>query len=280
MMRPRNKKEDDDEGDEDPFKERLVERQVMRVLEGGLIEVDAEGLPYKDLNLIIKQNSWADKKKFKIFNVCGQRYIGTGVDRPVDIEIYGTPGNDLGAFMDGPTIRVFGNAQDGLGNTMNEGTIIVHGHAGDIAGYGMRGGQVFIKEDVGYRVGIHMKEYKGKAPLLVIGGTAQDFLGEYMAGGRLIVLGLTLKEGTFHKANFIGTGMHAGVIYIRGDVADHQIGEGVAKVPLDDKDLVFLDTVVGSFCTYFGGSKEEVLKAGFIKLKARSTRPYKKIYAY
>jgi glutamate synthase domain-containing protein 3 len=280
MMRPRSKKEDEDEGDDDPFKERLVERQVMRVLEGGLIEVDAEGLHYKDLNLIIKQNAWADKKKFKVFNVCGQRYIGTGVDRPIDIEIYGTPGNDLGAFMDGPTIRVFGNAQDGLGNTMNEGTIIVHGHAGDIAGYGMRGGRVFIKEDVGYRVGIHMKEYKGKGPLLVIGDTAQDFLGEYMAGGKLVVLGLTLKEGASHKANFIGTGMHAGVIYIRGDVADHQIGEGVTKVPLDEKDHKFLDAVVGDFCTYFGGSKEEILKAGFIKLKPLSNRPYKKIYAY
>ena len=52
----------------------------------------------------------------------------------IPIEIYGTPGNDLGAFMSGPTVIVHGNAQDGCGNTMNEGQIIIHGHAGDVTG--------------------------------------------------------------------------------------------------------------------------------------------------
>ena len=269
----------DEEEEDEPFKERLVERQVMRVV-GDTIEVDAEGLQYRDLNLIIKQNAWAGRKRFKVFNVFGQRYIGTGVDRDVDIEIYGTPGNDLGAFLNGPTIRVFGNAQDGLGNTMNEGLVIIHGHAGDIVGYSMRGGRIFVKEDAGYRVGIHMKEYKDKVPLVVIGGTAQDFLGEYMAGGRLVVLGLTLKAGAAHRANYIGTGMHGGVIYIRGDVADHQVGEGVSKAALDNKDRALLDQIVGEYCTFFGGSKDEVLKAGFIKLVPQSSRPYRKVYAY
>ena len=272
--------EDEEGEDEDgPFKERLVERQVMRIV-GDCIEVDAEGLKYRDLNLIIKQNAWAGRKRFKIFNVFGQRYIGTGVDREVDIEVYGTPGNDLGAFLNGPTIRVFGNAQDGLGNTMNEGLVIVHGHAGDIPGYSMRGGRIFVKEDAGYRVGIHMKEYKEKVPLLVIGGTAQDFLGEYMAGGRLVVLGLNMAPGTSHRANFIGTGMHSGVIYIRGEVADHQMGNGVQRAALNDKDMALLDRIVGEYCTFFGGSKEEVLKANFIKLVPQSTRPYAKVYAY
>jgi glutamate synthase domain-containing protein 3 len=279
MMKHGPGTEDEEEDEDGPFKERLVERQVMRVV-GDTIEVDAEGLQYRDLNLIIKQNAWAGRKRFKIFNVFGQRYIGTGVDREVDIEVYGTPGNDLGAFLNGPTIRVFGNAQDGLGNTMNEGLIVIHGHAGDIAGYSIRGGRIFIKEDAGYRVGIHMKEYKEKVPLLVIGGTAQDFLGEYMAGGRLVVLGLTLGPEAHHRANFIGTGMHGGVIYIRGDVADHQVGEGVARAVLDDKDRALLDQVIGEYCRFFGGSKEEVLKASFVKLMPMSSRPYGKIYAY
>ena len=37
----------------------------------------------------------------------------------------GTPGNDLGSFMDGPKITVRGNAQDGCGNTMNNGIIVI-----------------------------------------------------------------------------------------------------------------------------------------------------------
>jgi glutamate synthase domain-containing protein 3 len=61
-----------------------------------------------------------------------------------------------------------------------------------------------------------MKEYKEKKPSLVIGGTAQDFAGEYMAGGVMILLGMNLKDGENHPAKYIGTGMHGGVIYLRG----------------------------------------------------------------
>jgi len=84
----------------------------------------------------------------------------------------------------------------------------------------MRGGKIFVRDNVGYRSGIHMKEYKDKVPVLVIGGTAKDFLGEYMAGGIIIVLNID-KEGNDLgkiKGRFIGTGIHGGSIYIRGDV--------------------------------------------------------------
>ena len=54
----------------------------------------------------------------------------------------------------------------------------------------MRGGRVHILKDVGYRVGIHMKSYNDNKPVLVAGGNAGDFFGEYMAGGVLILLGM------------------------------------------------------------------------------------------
>jgi len=111
----------------------------------------------------------------------------------VEIEIFGTPGNDLGAFTDGHRITVRGNTQDGCGNTMNEGEIVIHGHAGDITSLSARGGSVFIRYDVGYRAGIHIKGYQDKKSMLIIGGSAQDFLGEYMAGGVLVLLGLNLE---------------------------------------------------------------------------------------
>jgi glutamate synthase domain-containing protein 3 len=66
--------------------------------------------------------------------------------------------------------------------------IIVHGYAGDIVGLSARGGRIFIREDINYRAGIHMKEYQDKKPEIVIGGTAHDFVGEYMAGGILVLL--------------------------------------------------------------------------------------------
>ena len=154
-----------------------------------VVKIDASGVYYRELNASLREVASNGARKIELYNVHGQRYIGTGLDSPVEIKIFGTPGNDLGAFMNGSKITVCGNAQDGCGNTMNDGEIIVHGHAGDTVGLSARGGKIFVREDVGYRAGIHMKEYQDKKPMLVIGGTAQDFLGEYMAGGILILLG-------------------------------------------------------------------------------------------
>ena len=42
--------------------------------------------------------------------------------------------------------------------------VIIQGSVGDICGYAMRGGALYIKRNVGYRCGIHMKEYKGNHP--------------------------------------------------------------------------------------------------------------------
>jgi len=245
-----------------------------------VVTINASGLHYRELNARLREVVLNGTQKIKLRNVYGQRYIGTDLDRPVEIEIFGTPGNDLGTFMDGPRITVHGNAQDGCGNTMNSGEIIVYGHAGDIVGLSARGGKIFIRDDVGYRAGIHMKEYQDKKPAVVIGGTAQDFLGEYMAGGILILLGLNLGEGEYHKAKFIGTGMHSGVIYLRGDIKEYQLGKEVGIAPLEEKDYLILQQFVGEFAAHFGYETGEILKHGFIKLFPRWLRPYGRLYTY
>lgn len=96
----------------------------------------------------------------------------------------------MGAYLDGSEIYVRGNAQDAVGDTMDDGLIVIDGCAGDAIGYAMRGGEIFVRGSVGYRAGIHMKEYKQKHPVLVVGGAAGSFLGEYQAGGTIIILGL------------------------------------------------------------------------------------------
>jgi glutamate synthase domain-containing protein 3 len=245
-----------------------------------LVKIDAAGIYYRELNASLREAASNGARKFELHNVHGQRYIGTGLDKPVELEIFGTPGNDLGAFMNGPRIIVHGNAQDGCGNTMNEGEIVICGHAGDVIALSARGGKIFVREDVGYRAGIHMKEYQGKKPVLVIGGTAQDFLGEYMAGGILILLGLNLGEGACHKARFIGTGMHGGVIYLRGNVEDYQLGKEVGVSELEEKDYQVLRQYVGEFAAYFGYEAEQILERRFMKLYPRWLRPYGRLYAY
>jgi len=244
------------------------------------VTIDAQGIFYRELNAKLRQAVSNGTQKIELRNVYGQRYIGTDLDKPIEIKIFGIPGNDLGAFMDGPRIIVHGNAQDGCGNTMNNGEIIIHGHAGDILGLSARGGKIFVREDVGYRAGIHMKEYQDKKPMVVIGGTAQDFLGEYMAGGVLILLGLKLKEGERHKANFIGTGMHGGAIYIRGDVEEFQLGKEVGVAELDENDCLVLKELVGEFAHYFGYDAKEILRCKFTKLFPLYLRPYGRLYAY
>jgi len=244
------------------------------------VRIDASGLHYRELNVRLREVITNGTQKVELHNVYGQRYIGTNLDKSVDIEIFGTPGNDLGAFMDGPKIIVHGNAQDGCGNTMNSGEIIIHGHAGDILGLSARGGKIFVRDDVGYRAGIHMKEYQDKNPVVVIGGTAQDFLGEYMAGGILVLLGLNLGKSEYHKARFIGTGMHGGVIYLRGNVKDYQLGKEVGSAPLEEKDYQLLQKLVGEFAAHFGYEAAEILKHDFIKLFPRWLRPYGRLYAY
>jgi len=244
------------------------------------VTIDAQGIFYRELNAKLRQAVSNGTQKIELRNIYGQRYIGTDLNKSVEIEIFGTPGNDLGAFMDSPRIIVHGNAQDGCGNTMNNGEIIIHGHAGDILGLSARGGKIFVREDVGYRAGIHMKEYQDKKPMVVVGGTAQDFLGEYMAGGILILLGLNLKEGESHKANFIGTGMHGGTIYIRGDVEEFQLGREVGVAELDENDHSVLKKLIGEFASHFDYNAEEILKHKFIKLFPLYLRPYGRLYAY
>ena len=245
----------------------MVELDKTRVSkQGDVVKVDAAGLTHQQLNTLLRQAMANGARKLEIHNVHGQRYIGTDLEGAPQIDIYGTPGNDLGAFMDGPSIRVHGNAQDGCGNTMNEGVIVVDGHAGDITGLSARGGKIFVRGYVGYRAAIHMKEYQEKKPALVIGGMPQDFVGEYMAGGVVIVLGMHTEDGVAHRPRFIGTGMHGGVIYWKGEVEKHEVGKEVGVKELDENDRAVLRTLVGEFAGHFGLWADDLLAGKFIKL--------------
>ena len=243
------------------------------------IEIDAKSLHYRDLNDQIHQALGHGAKDILLRNVNGQRYIGDGIRGNIKICIEGVPGNDLAAFMDGPSIIVKSNAQDAVGNTMNSGKVVIHGHAGDVLGYGMRGGKLFIQGDVGYRVGIHMKAFKKHIPVIIIGGTARDFLGEYQAGGVIILLGLD-RDGKSFVGNYIGTGMHGGVIYIRGEADPFQLGKEVSISPVDETDEKQLRLYLKEYCDEFGLSIDDVMRDRFIKLLPTHLRPYGKIYAY
>ncbi len=229
---------------------------------------------YSEINEQIRNSS---DSEIILDEVYGQRYIGCGI-KGKQITINGTPGNALAAYMDGAEIVVNGNAQDATGDTMNDGKIVVYGNCGDTTGYGMRGGKIFVKGNAGYRVGIHMKEYKDQKPLIIIGGKTGDFLGEYQAGGILIVLGIG-AEG-IPVGSFCGTGMHGGVIFLRSEQVPSDLPSQVMSTNATEQDKAQIEAYVQEFCLYFGYDKDEILKSNFIKLTANTKNPYKQLYTH
>ena len=151
-----------------------------------MTKLDAKNMPAKELCARIREST---DTALAVEHVNGQRYIAAGLGKK-ELTLTGTPGNALGAYLNGTRITVLGNAQDATGDTMNDGAIFVHGSSGDATGYAMRGGKIYVRGNAGYRAGIHMKAYRDKQPVLIIGGEAGSFLGEYQAGGIIIVLGL------------------------------------------------------------------------------------------
>ncbi len=246
----------------------------------GRVVIDARGVYYKTLNEQIREEIEQGAREIVLENVIGQRYIGTGLAyRGVTVIVNGVPGNDLAAFMNGPTLIVNDNAQDGVANTMNSGLVIINGDAGDVLGYGMRGGSVYVRGSVGYRVGIHMKAFGDSRPLIVIGGHARDFLGEYMAGGEVMVLGLGPNDDPI-VGSYIGTGMHAGVMYIRGTVAPHQLGKEVRHQEPGPEDQARIREIIHDYCQVMNISEAEVLARPFVKIYPYTSRPYGRLYAY
>lgn len=241
--------------------------------------LDADNVYYRELNQQIRELVAKGETEFEIINVRGQRYIADGLDGELKFLIHGVPGQDMAAFMRGPTIRVEGNVQDGVGNTMDEGLVVINGMAGDVVGYAMRGGKVLIKGDVGYRVGIHMKAYKEKFPVLVIGGKAGDFLGEYMAGGAIILLGMiTGKPDAPICGRSMGTGMHGGAIYVRGEIPADQLGPNLKVEPVDAQDMILITENLEQYCKEFGVDLKDVLAEPFQRVKPFSHRPYGNLY--
>jgi glutamate synthase domain-containing protein 3 len=235
--------------------------------------INAQNVHFRDLNERIRQ---AESPEITVTNCLGQRYLGSTLAGK-NLILRGTPGNGLGAYLDGASITVEGNAQDATGDTMNEGTIFIHGSSGDATGYAMRGGRIFVKGDAGYRAGIHMKEYEDKVPVLVIGGRAGSFLGEYQAGGIIIVLGLE-SEGP-PEGLFYGTGMHGGKIYIRADALP-PLPVQVAVREADAEDIAAIDEHLEEFCHAFGVDKARVLARQFFVLTPNALNPYKQMYTY
>ena len=234
--------------------------------------INAEGRDYQELNEQIREAG----NSCTITNCCGQRFLAAGMSNK-EIAIEGIPGNALGAYLNGAKITVYANAQDAVGDTMNAGRIVIHGSIGDAAGYAMRGGEIFVQGNAGYRAGIHMKEYGEKIPALVIGGCAGSFLGEYQAGGVIMVLGLNRGNKRIVH-NFPCTGMHGGKLILRGECADIQFPSQVSARTASEEDMTLIRRLIEKYCSLFNADCEEILDVPFTVITPDSANPYKQMY--
>ena len=231
------------------------------------MKIDATDLDYRVLNERIRAGK---DEHIVIENCIGQRFIGAACKTGV-IEIHGTPGN----------------AQDAVGDTANDGRIIVYGSIGDAAGYAVRGGKVFVRGDAGYRAGVHMKEYGERHPYIVVGGSAGSFLGEYLAGGTIIIL--NLRDQPVPLGAFTGTGMHGGRILVRCaetesvpliETLSKTLPEQVAAVYAEEEEIRAVSGLIAEFCQLFSADFYSIINSRYILLTPNARNPYKKLYAF
>lgn len=234
--------------------------------------IDVTNLNYKAVNDSLRDT----RENCTLIGCCGQRFIAAGMSN-LDITVDGVPGNALGAYLNGAKITVNANAQDAVGDTMNDGEIVIHGNIGDAAGYAMRGGEIYVKGSAGYRAGIHMKQYKDKVPVIVIGGITGSFLGEYQAGGLIVVLGLN-SNGHRIVGNFPCTGMHGGKMFLRGNCDDVEFPSQVTARTATDADIEEIRNYISRYCELFGYNSEEILDSPFTVVTPDSKNPYKQMY--
>jgi glutamate synthase domain-containing protein 3 len=243
------------------------------------VRIDAKNLHYTPLNQQIRAAVAKGAQEIILDNVLGQRFIGDGLRGDgVTITVNGVPGGDLAMFMSGPTIIVNGNADHAPGNTMDKGKVIIHGSAGDAVAHSMRGGRVYVRDNIGYRGGIHMKQYMEKRPILVVGGAARAFLGEYMAGGLLIVLGMNGVTPICERG--VGSGIHGGEIIVRGEVDEIYLGVGAKQQPVTPEQKETIRPVLEDFAKSFGIDPAPLLATDYSRIIPGSARPFANKYTW
>lgn len=143
------------------------------------------------------ENGW---RKFILYRVNGQRLISTAVmgttdTDDVEMDVYGTPGEYFGAFMQGGIIRLHGKAQNFTAMCMHHGELQIFGNAGKVCGYASKGGKVFILGDIVDRAWTNsVNDPRCQDLQIHILGRASKYCGEFLMGGDFFFGGLSFDH--------------------------------------------------------------------------------------
>ena len=120
-----------------------------------------------------------------------------------------------------------------------------------------------------------MKAYRDAHPAIVIGGRAGSFLGEYQAGGTIVVLGGEDESRTV--GYFCGTGMHGGEIWLRAAQPPSTLPP---QVRVDKVDTLpeHIEELIEQWCEKFEKEPNIYTGSKFLRLTPDTANPYKRLY--
>jgi len=101
-------------------------------------------------------------------------------------------------------------------------------------------------------------------------------LGEYLAGGLIVVLGIDSEDVPVWY--FTGTGMHGGKIFIRTDKELSGLPAQVSEKVADNDELQEIAPYVSEFAGLFGMDAKKLMKDRYYVLKPNAKNPYKQLY--
>ena len=167
--------------------------QVLLVDSRGFLP---EGIdPSRVLSPFLDQAHRMGWRRFIVYRVEGQRGIGMGMGSgdtsDTVVDVFGSPGEYLGAFNMGTLVRVHGHAQNFTGMVMHSGTLQIHGDAGKVTGYSSKGGTFNILGNVVDRGWVcAVSDPRGPGLQVNVVGTAYEHLCQALMGGSVMILGL------------------------------------------------------------------------------------------
>ena len=112
---------------------------------------------------------------------------------------------------------------------------------------------------------------------MIIGGRCGSFLGEYQAGGVIIVLGMGDGEGKI-VGNFPCTGMHGGKVFLRGAHKDIKLPSQVSAKKAGADDMREIAEYLSEYCKIFGLDADEITDSEYTLITPDSSNPYKQLY--
>ena len=162
--------------------------------------------------------------------------------------------------------KVYALGERYIGAGLSEGTIVLDKVPGNALGAYLDGGVIEV----------HCNAQE-KVPALVIGGRTGSFLGEYQAGGVIVVLGIG-SEDRQPVGNFCGTGMHGGRIYLRTEHLPKDLPEQVSARKADESDMAAAAPLIRRWAEKFGGDAKALLASSYYLLTPNTKNPYRQLY--